>query len=57
MRKKKAIILKADNGEFYYNLHGGNGKVLATSETMKRKTSVLTVLKNNFPDFNIVDKS
>lgn len=57
MRKKKAIIQKADNGEFYYTLHSGNGKVLCVSETMKRKSSVLSSLKNNFPDFKVTDKS
>lgn len=57
MRKKKALLHRSKDGQFYYTLHGTNGKVLCTSETVKRKLSLLTALENNFPDFIIVDKT
>lgn len=52
----RAVIQKADNGQFYYTLHGKNGKVLTTSETMKRKGSCVAVCKKYFPAFKITYK-
>lgn len=56
MRKKKAVIQRAKNNEWYYSLHATNGKVLCVSETVKRKGSLISVLKKNFPDFIIIEK-
>lgn len=54
---KKAIIYRGGklNKEFYFVLKSKNGKITATGETCKRKGSVLTTLKNNFPAFKVVD--
>lgn len=51
-----AIIKKSVNGQFYFVLHARNGKVVATGETYKRRSSVIKTLKNLFPSFTIIIK-
>jgi uncharacterized protein YegP (UPF0339 family) len=54
------VIRKSKNGEFYWQLVGSNGEVMAQSETMTRKQtcmdSVASVQKNA-GDAEVVDKS
>ena len=38
-------ILEAKNNEFYFVIKAGNGKVIATSETYKRKRDCLKSAK------------
>lgn len=42
----KFKISKAKNGEFYFTLHANNGKVVSTSETYKRKATMLKTIGN-----------
>lgn len=43
--------------EFYYVGKGRNGKNLFTSETEKRKATLLKTINHLFPNIVIVDKS
>ena len=54
------VIRKAKNGEFYWQLVGGNGEVMAVSEQMKQKQSCLNSIasvQKNASDAQVVDKS
>jgi len=51
----KAII-KRSKKEFRFNLIGDNGKVIATSESYKRKATLKHTLKKYFPDFQTIDQ-
>ena len=53
----KAEIIKTsaiDDKQWYCILTAKNGQVLFTSETYKRKSSIVKMLKNNFPNLKIV---
>lgn len=56
-KKFHAIVDKAVNNEYYSILVSSNGKTLYTSETKKRKSSVIKTIKNLFPDIKIVDRT
>lgn len=54
------VIRKAKNGEFWWQLVGGNGQVMAASETMKAKQSCLDAIesvKAGARGAEVVDKS
>jgi uncharacterized protein len=54
------VIRKAKNGEFYWQLVGGNGEVMAVSEQMKQKQSCMSAIasvQKNAGDAQVVDKS
>lgn len=50
----KAII-KRSKKEFRFNLVGDNGKVIATSENYKRKSTMLRTIRKYFAPFKITD--
>lgn len=58
---KKAIVKKVSHGklkgQFRFLLKSENGQVIATSETYTQKHECLETLVNNFPQFEIVDKT
>jgi len=56
-KKRKAIIAKSVNGQYWYTLRGDNGEILMTSELIKSKANVKKVLGKYFPDFPIKDKT
>jgi len=39
------IIQRAENGQFFFHVKGKNGKIIAHSETYKRKAGVLKGIK------------
>ena len=56
----KFRIRKNKGGEFYWQLVGGNGEVMAVSEGMASKQSVrdsIDSVKRNAGDAEVVDKS
>ena len=60
MRKGKFEIRNSKDGQFYYVLKAGNGEVLATSETVETKQSVLKSIRSvrwNALWASIVDKT
>lgn len=52
-----ARILKSDDNQFYCIIVAGNGQVLFTSETYKRKASIMKMVKKNFPLLKVADES
>ena len=56
----KFVVRKNKGGEFYYQVVGGNGEVMAVSEGMSRKQSCLDAIesiKKNASGADVVDKS
>lgn len=53
----KAIITKTKNGQFRFNLTGGNGEKIATGETYTHKAKVLKTLNKYFPLFPVEDRT
>jgi len=54
------VVRKNKAGEFYYQIVGGNGEVMAHSQGMSRKQSCLDSiesLKKNAGGAEVVDKS
>ena len=51
----KAVITRSSDWQFYCTIVSRNGQVLFTSETYKRKASLLKMLKRNFAHLKIVD--
>jgi uncharacterized protein YegP (UPF0339 family) len=54
------VIRKSKNGEFYWQLVGGNGEVMAVSEQMSRKQSCLDSIasvQKNAAGAQVVDKT
>ena len=54
------VVRKAKNGEFFWQLVGGNGEVMIVSEQMKQKQSCLSSIasvQKNAADAQVVDKS
>lgn len=41
----KYIIYKSDDGQYYYTIVSGNGKVMVVSETMRNKRSCEKAIK------------
>lgn len=39
-------VHRSSNKEWYYTVHAKNGKVLVTSETMKRKSGIMNGIKS-----------
>ena len=60
MKKEAKFVVKvATNGEYFFVLIAGNGKVIATSETYTRRENALkgiASVKANAPDAKIVQK-
>ena len=50
----RAKILESFDDQWYCVIVSVNGQVLFTSETYKRKSSILKMLKKNFPNLKIV---
>ena len=50
----KAEILESFDNQWYCILTAKNGQVLFTSETYKRKASIIKMLQKNFPNLKIV---
>jgi uncharacterized protein YegP (UPF0339 family) len=50
----RANILESFDGQWYCVIVSVNGQVLFTSETYKRKASIVKMLKKNFPNLKIV---
>ena len=50
----RANILESLDLQWYCVIVSGNGQVLFTSETYKRKASIVKMLKKNFPNLKIV---
>ncbi|MGZ8748650.1 MAG: YegP family protein [Mycobacterium sp.] len=56
----KFVVRKNKGGEFYWQLVGGNGEVMANSEGMTSKQSVIDSIdsiKRNAGGAEVVDKS
>jgi uncharacterized protein YegP (UPF0339 family) len=56
----KFVIRKNKSGEFYWQVVGGNGEVMAFSQGMTRKQSCLDSIesiKKNASGADVVDKS
>jgi uncharacterized protein YegP (UPF0339 family) len=56
----KFVVRKNKGGEFYYQVVGGNGEVMAVSEGMSRKQSCLDSIesiKKNASDADVVDRT
>ena len=56
----KFVLKRGANGGFHFNLHAGNGQVIATSEHYESKASALNGIKSvqtNAPDATIVDET
>lgn len=55
----KAIITTISKGkrkgEFRFTLHSSNGEIIATGESYTQKHNCITILKEDFPNFKIVD--
>lgn len=52
-----AVIKRSVNSEFYGLLFAKNHKVLAATETYKRKDSLKRMMANNFLYSKIIDKT
>jgi uncharacterized protein YegP (UPF0339 family) len=50
----RAQILDSFDNQWYCVIVSVNGQVLFTSETYKRKASIVKMLKKNFPNLKIV---
>ena len=50
--KMKFHILQSEDKQWYCIIKARNGQVLFTSETYKRKSSIIKMLSNNFPQWN-----
>jgi uncharacterized protein YegP (UPF0339 family) len=50
----RAQILESLDLQWYCVIFSVNGQVLFTSETYKRKASIVKMLKKNFPNLKIV---
>jgi uncharacterized protein YegP (UPF0339 family) len=50
----RANILESFDGQWYCVIVSINGQILFTSETYKRKASIIKMLKKNFPNLKIV---
>lgn len=48
----KFDILQSEDKQWYCIIKARNGQVLFTSETYKRKASIMKMLSNNFPQWN-----
>jgi uncharacterized protein YegP (UPF0339 family) len=48
----KFKILQSEDKQWYCIIQARNGQVLFTSETYKRKSSIVKMLNNNFPTWN-----
>jgi uncharacterized protein YegP (UPF0339 family) len=56
----KFVIRRNKGGEFYWQLVGSNGEVMANSEGMSRKESCMSSIesiKRNAADAQVVDNS
>lgn len=49
------ILRSHKNDEFYFNLVARNGKIVATSETYKRKATMRKTIAKINPSFKVVD--
>jgi hypothetical protein len=58
---KKMIIKTVSKGprkgQFRFLLKGANGEVIAQGETYTVKHNIVSLHKDHFPDFELVDKS
>lgn len=53
--KGKIVISRSRDKQFYFVIVRTNGRIVATSETYKRKQSAIKTAKSCFPSYAIVD--
>lgn len=53
----KTVSHGKQKGQFRFVLKASNGEVIAVSETYTQKHNALDIIKEYFPNFEIVDKT